>query len=126
VADGCSLVLQVQLAKPGGLYVNDGIYGCLADLAYTPSLNPPARLLRLDGQPQRELREFRLFGPTCDSLDVLPRPFRLPADAREGDWIEIGQMGAYSVALMSRFNGFAVDTFVELADAPFGELAAAR
>ena len=123
VADGCSLILQVQLVKGDGLYVNDGIYGCLADLALTPSLNPPARLLRLDGRPLGEMRDFRLFGPTCDSLDVLPRPFRLPADAREGDWIEIGQMGAYSMALMSRFNGFGVDAIVELTDAPFGELA---
>jgi ornithine decarboxylase len=35
-----------------------------------------------------------------------------------GDWIEIGHIGAYSLSLRTRFNGFYPDTFVEV-DAPF-------
>jgi ornithine decarboxylase len=31
-----------------------------------------------------------------------------------GDWIEIGHIGAYSLALRTRFNGFYPDTFVEV------------
>jgi ornithine decarboxylase len=49
---------------------------------------------------------------------VLPGTFELPEDAREGDWIEIGQVGAYSNALATRFNGFYPETFVEVNDAP--------
>ena len=26
-------------------------------------------------------------------------PFRLPADMREGDWVELGQLGAYGGCL---------------------------
>jgi ornithine decarboxylase len=47
----------------------------------------------------------------------LPAPFYLPVDADEGDWIEIGQIGAYSNSAASRFNGFFPETFVEV-DAP--------
>jgi ornithine decarboxylase len=45
---------------------------------------------------------------------VLPHPFMLPDDVREDDWIEIGQLGAYSNAAATRFNGFSVETFVEV------------
>jgi ornithine decarboxylase len=74
----------------------------------------PVRLIRLDGEPSRETEEFTVYGPTCDSVDVLPNRFRLPADVREDDWIEIGQIGAYSNAVATRFNGFYADTFVEV------------
>ena len=49
---------------------------------------------------------FKLYGPTCDSLDAMEGPFVLPADIREGDYIEIGMLGAYGVAMQTRFNGF--------------------
>jgi ornithine decarboxylase len=40
-----------------------------------------------------------------------------PVDADEGDWIEIGQTGAYSNSAATRFNGFYPETFVSV-DAP--------
>jgi ornithine decarboxylase len=76
----------------------------------------PAQLIRLDGEPPHNYRDFKVAGPTCDSLDMLPFPFRLPDDVREGDWIEIGQVGAYGSSLRTHFNGFYPDTFVELKD----------
>jgi ornithine decarboxylase len=36
----------------------------------------------------------------------MPGPFYLPEDTREGDYIEIGQLGAYGNALRTNFNGF--------------------
>ena len=41
---------------------------------------------------------YSLFGPTCDSADTMRGPFHLPADVREGDWIEIGQLGPMAAA----------------------------
>ncbi|MFQ5783438.1 MAG: type III PLP-dependent enzyme [Alphaproteobacteria bacterium] len=117
VAGGCSLVVQVQLCKEDQIYINDGIYGSLGEMV-TARIRMPARLIRLDGVPSDEMRDFAVNGPTCDSVDVLPFPFRLPADVREGDWIEIEQIGAYSNAVRSQFNGFYPDTFVELDDVP--------
>lgn len=59
---------------------------------------------------------FTVFGPTCDSTDVLPRSVRLPVDAREGDWILFETVGAYSNALATGFNGFLPEAFVECDD----------
>ena len=126
VAAGCSLVVQVQLRKEDQIYINDGVYGSLSEMA-TARFRMPAHLIRLDGEPSATHQEFTVAGPTCDSLDVLPVPFRLPEDVREGDWIEIEQMGAYASALRTRFNGFYPDTFVELTGASEpGRLAAPR
>ncbi len=113
VVEAGTLVVQVQLRKGDSLYVNDGIFGSLSELNVA-RLTPPTRLIRLSGPSANETREFRIFGPTCDSADVLPLPFVLPADAAEGDWIEIGQVGAYSNALASHFNGFYCDTTVTI------------
>ena len=49
---------------------------------------------------------FSFFGPTCDTLDFMKGPFFLPEDISEGDYIEIGQLGAYGRTLASSFNGF--------------------
>lgn len=111
VADACSLLVQIQLRKHDELYLNDGVFGSLAEMALS-SLRMPVRLLRHGAGVARESRAFRLYGPTCDGLDVLPGSFELPADAREGDWLEIGQLGAYSNALATRFNGFHPETHV--------------
>jgi len=117
VAPGCSLLTQVQLRKGEQLYINDGIYGSLSEMNQV-GIELPARLIRLGEAAAEETARFTLNGPTCDSLDVLPGQFTLPADAREGDWIEIDQLGAYSNALSTRFNGFFPETFVEVNDAP--------
>ena len=113
VANGCSLLVQVLLRKEDEIYINDGIYGSLSEMAVV-KMRLPVRLIRLDGEPSGEMKKFTVYGPTCDSVDVLPSRFRLPADVREDDWIEIGQIGAYSNAVATRFNGFFPDTFVEV------------
>lgn len=105
VADACSLLVRIQLRKDGALYLNDGVFGSLAEMALS-SLRMPVRLIRPGVAAALERRPFTLYGPTCDGLDVLPGSFELPVDAREGDWLEIGQLGAYSNALATRFNGF--------------------
>jgi ornithine decarboxylase len=46
-------------------------------------------------------------------------PFVLPADAAQGDWIEIGELGAYGGCLGTVFNGFDRVRLVEVRDAPF-------
>jgi ornithine decarboxylase len=117
VADGCNLIVQVQLRKDNRLYINDGIYGSLSETV-DAGVQYRARLIRLTGEPSTNLVPYIINGPTCDSLDVLPKPFHLPADTREGDWIEIEQTGAYSNALASHFNGFHPETFVEIGPEP--------
>ncbi len=116
VASGCSLLTQIQLRKDNKLYINDGIYQSLSE-TLLGKMKLPARLINPERRIATEYQDFKILGPTCDSLDILPEPFYLPADADEGDWIEIGQIGAYSNSAASRFNGFFPETFVEV-DAP--------
>src|SRR4030095_17145837 len=59
VADGLSLVVQVQLRKDDQLYINDGIYGSLSEMV-TAGLRLPARLVRLSGAPAAARRHFRV------------------------------------------------------------------
>ena len=119
VAGGGSVVVQVQLRRGDALYVNDGVYGSLSD-AGRPGFRFPARRIRPDGGADGSgaLREYALFGPTCDSADFMQGPFLLPADIDEGDWIELGQLGAYGACLRTGFNGFDRALTVEVADPP--------
>ena len=106
-----SLVVQVQLRKDAAIYINDGIYHSLSETV-TGGLSYPVRLIRDGEAAASEMRNYTVFGPTCDSTDVLPAPFSLPTDVREGDWIEISEIGAYSNALVTRFNGISPNLFV--------------
>jgi ornithine decarboxylase len=121
VAEGMSVVTQVLLRKDERLYMNDGVWGSFIEPVISKGLvRYPTRVYR-DGMPleSEKVTEFTLFGPTCDSLDVLPRPFPLPANIQRGDWIEFGNMGAYSLTNRTGFNGFYPNTFacLEGADA---------
>ncbi len=112
-ASGTSVVVQVQGRRGGVLYINDGVFGSLSD-AGPPGFRYPARLVR--GSDAAE-RPFSFFGPTCDSADVMKGPFLLPDDVGEGDWLEIGQLGAYGACLRTAFNGFGSGEAVQVRDA---------
>ena len=116
VADGCSILAQVQLRKGDDLYINDGIYGGLSEI-HLADLRPPVRAIGRKHDVQGASQPFRIFGPTCDSLDVFKVKFDLPSDIAEGDWIEFARMGAYSIGMQSGFNGFYTDTVVQVSGA---------
>nr|WP_222934585.1 type III PLP-dependent enzyme [Caulobacter sp. 17J80-11] len=120
VAESSSILCKVDLKKGDALYLNDGSYGSLFDA--THSKWPfPVKLIR-DGEASTELKPFRFYGPTCDSIDHMPGPFWLPADVREGDYIEIGMLGAYGVAMNTRFNGYGDTETVEVEDSPMASM----
>mmetsp|Transcript_51231 Transcript_51231/g.123668 ORF Transcript_51231/g.123668 Transcript_51231/m.123668 type:complete len:127 (+) Transcript_51231:1928-2308(+) len=55
--------------------------------------------------PNQELFATTVFGPTCDSIDVVARSVLLPK-LKIGDWLYFQNMGAYTMAAASSFNGF--------------------
>jgi ornithine decarboxylase len=135
VARCLSVMVRVLLKKGQRLYINDGVWASLSD-SWTGKLLLPTRFIpdparkRRNGSPDKVL-PFRICGATCDSVDILTRPFYLPETIDTGDWIDIGHIGAYSLGLRTRFNGFYPDRFVEIEtpfeeDAGAGELAAAE
>ena len=120
VAESSSILARVDLRKGDALYLNDGSYGSLFDA--THSRWPfPTKLVR-DGAASAELKAFQFYGPTCDSIDHMPGPFWLPADVREGDFIEIGMLGAYGVAMTTGFNGYGEHDIAAVEDAPMASL----
>jgi ornithine decarboxylase len=124
VARAFSLVVRVLLRKGRRLYINDGIWASLSD-SWTGKITLPARFIpdpaiRSRNGDAARIAPFRVCGATCDSVDILSRPFWVPETVDTGDWIEIGHIGAYSLALRTHFNGFYPDTFVEVAT-PFDE-----
>ena len=117
VAEAGSTVARVELRKGDALYLNDGAFGTLFDATHL-NWSFPAKLLRAT-ESRAKLAPFRLYGPTCDSMDVAAGPFMLPADIGEGDLIEIGSLGAYGMAMATRFNGFGEAVTMESKDAPW-------
>ena len=59
---------------------------------------------------------YSLYGPTCDSIDYMKGPFILPNNIKEGDYIELGQLGAYGITFRTKFNGFFSDQIYEVED----------
>jgi ornithine decarboxylase len=117
VAEAESVIVRVDARRGNALYVNDGAFGTLFDAAYS-GFRFPARLITTSGRETEPETEFGLYGPTCDSSDYLPGPFLLPECVREGDYVEIGQIGAYGRVLANRFNGFGEYDEVVLTDEP--------
>ncbi len=120
VAEASSILCKVELRKGDALYLNDGSYGGLFDATHA-KWPFPVKLIR-DGEASSELKPFRFYGPTCDSIDQAPGPFWLPADVNEGDYIEIGMLGAYGVAMSTGFNGFGDHETVQVDDAPMASM----
>ncbi|MEI9903716.1 MAG: type III PLP-dependent enzyme [Asticcacaulis sp.] len=122
VAESTSVLAKVELRKGDALYLNDGSYGNLFDATHA-KWPFPVRLHRQDDNVESDtLKPFRFYGPTCDSIDSMPGPFWLPADVGEGDYIEIGMLGAYGVTMGTRFNGYGETDTVFLDDAPMASL----
>jgi ornithine decarboxylase len=109
VAESCTLATRVKALRPNGaVFLNDGIYGALSELRDICGNDrvhvvSPGGAKRI-GPPI----ERTAFGPTCDSLDRLPEPIPFPSDMQEGDYVLFAGMGAYSLAIGTRFNGYGV------------------
>jgi ornithine decarboxylase len=117
VAEAESLIVRVDARRGNNLYINDGSYGMLFDAAHLGFIFP-TRLISRSVDASDPLVPFELWGPTCDSIDHMKGPFLLPDSVREGDYIEIGNMGAYARAIAGRFNGYGEYDEVILLDPP--------
>lgn len=113
-APGMSAVAEVLLRKEDRLYLNDGMYGVFWELRFKEHDQYPMRVFR-DGEILAgKVQSYRLIGPTCDSTDILPGRVELPADIRPGDYIEFCEIGAYSLAGRTDFNGLKSDDVVTI------------
>ena len=86
--------------------------------AGVPNFIMPSKMISNGRIQSRKLTSFSFFGPTCDSLDYMKGPFLLPNNIKEGDYIELGQLGAYGLTFRTKFNGFYSDEIFEVSDKP--------
>jgi len=88
-------------------YISDGIYGSFNNMFFdyaSPSPVPLNKKLE-NSSPTEQHHRSTLFGPTCDSLDLICKDVDMP-DLTIGDRIYFFHMGAYTSAAASSFNGF--------------------
>jgi len=83
-------------------YINDGVYQSFNCIFFDHAAPKP--LVFTPGN-RTELSKCTIFGPTCDSMDCIAKDILLP-ELNVGEWLYFKNMGAYTVAAASPFNGF--------------------
>jgi len=84
-------------------YINDGVYQSFNSIFFDHAA--PVPLLLEKKENHDDLHKCTLFGPTCDSMDCIAKDISLP-ELEVGDWLYFENMGAYTTAAASSFNGF--------------------
>jgi len=87
-------------------YISDGVYGSFKDhllvqAEFVPHVVPTSKCAT-----RTHMYKSSLFGPTYDSLDCVATDIMLP-ELQVGQWLYFEEMGAYTISLASKFNGFA-------------------
>lgn len=82
-------------------YLNEGVYGSF-NCIYFDHAKP---IIKPYNERDGELYQSTVFGPTCDSIDVISTECSLP-DLAIGEWVYVENFGAYTIAAASTFNGF--------------------
>lgn len=102
------------------IYVNDGVYGNMNCILFDHQ-HPVAHVLRHDGKIyydgetvddedkdiQGTVRRFAflIWGPTCDGLDCISTRSEFATNINVGDWLYFPNLGAYTLAATTSFNG---------------------
>lgn len=103
VGDAMTLITKViGVSKRNGdecVYLDDGCYNSLSEKVFGHCE------YSLLSDKKGPVKEYTVFGPTCDSMDMIKKDVRLP-EVKEGDLIVIPNAGAYTNAAATHFNGF--------------------
>ena len=104
VATAAALVSEIigKARRDGKVYyhINDGVYQTFSGVVYDHWL-PNFSAFK---EGEREI--CAVVGPTCDSFDKITLSAELPGNLEVGDYLCTENIGAYSVASSTRFNGF--------------------
>jgi ornithine decarboxylase len=124
VANTCTLVTKIigKAIRDGKTcyYLDDGVYNTFSGQIYDHQLYP------LHSFKDGENKLCATFGPTCDAFDTISLADELPEDLEIGDLLYAENMGAYTTASSSFFNGFkptkiiAINKYAPLDQCPCG------
>jgi len=84
-------------------YIDEGVYGSFNCIIFDHQTPQPKKLNRTSDSSKEY--ESTMFGPTCDSLDLILKDTFLP-ELTVGEWLVFENMGAYTLSAASNFNGF--------------------
>lgn len=88
-------------------YLNDGVYGSFNCTVFDHAIVEPVPLDQNLNDNVNTLTNSTFWGPTCDSMDLIKKDV-LINELQVGDWVVFREMGAYTIAAASNFNGFAI------------------
>jgi ornithine decarboxylase len=89
-------------------YINDGVYHTFSGVVFDHCH------YYIKAFKSGPTQICSVFGPTCDALDVVSMAENLPANLEIGDLLYSEQIGAYSHASSTYFNGFPPATVVHV------------
>ncbi len=81
-------------------HINDGVYHTFSGVVYDHWI-PNFHAFKA-GEPEI----CAVVGPTCDSFDKISLSVELPWNLEVGDFLSTDNIGAYSIASSTKFNGF--------------------
>jgi len=81
-------------------YIDDGVYHTFSGVIFDHCQ------YHFDAFKEGPTQICTVFGPTCDGLDVISMTEELPEDLQRGDLLSSKNIGAYSGATSTYFNGF--------------------
>ncbi|MDP2929518.1 MAG: type III PLP-dependent enzyme, partial [Candidatus Omnitrophota bacterium] len=103
VANAATLVTKIigKAVRDGKTcyYVDDGVYHTFSGIVFDHCAYP------LKSFKDGEKKVCAVFGPTCDALDTISVAEELP-ELEIGDYLYAENIGAYSIASSTYFNGF--------------------
>lgn len=103
VGDAMTLVARVTgVAKRQNkdcIYIDDGVYHSLSEKVFGHCE------YKFVSEKQGPLKKHTVFGPTCDSMDMVSDKAMLP-EMKEDDLLLCLSAGAYTNAAATHFNGF--------------------
>lgn len=104
VATCCTAISAIigKARREGKLcyYINDGVYHTFSGVIFDHCH------YHLKAFKKGPMEICSVFGPTCDALDVVSMAENLPANLELGDLLYSEDIGAYSHASSTHFNGF--------------------
>lgn len=101
-----TLYTPVIGTKGTGVTIDESLYGAFNCVLFDHAAPQPKEVLR-DGRPLvGETVAVTIFGSTCDGGDLITKEAWVPAHIQEGDVIVWENMGAYTSAATTQFNGF--------------------
>ncbi|MDE2311591.1 MAG: type III PLP-dependent enzyme [Patescibacteria group bacterium] len=104
VATACTLVTKIigKSIRDGKTcyYLDDGVYHTFSGQVYDHQHYP------LHAFKDGDLKVCATFGPTCDAFDTISLADELPEDLQIDDLLYAENIGAYTLASATDFNGF--------------------